>query len=37
MKKNIKKFGIGGGNIGFHLARMLEENFEGIKLNKLKK
>ena len=28
---------IGGGNIGFHLARMLEENFEGIRVKIIEK
>ena len=33
MKKKLQKILIiGGGNIGLHLAKMLEENFEGEEL-----
>ncbi len=28
---------IGGGNIGFHLAKMLEENFEGVRIKIIEK
>ena len=30
-KKTSKKILIMGGNIGLHLAKMLEENFEGVQ------
>ena len=37
MKKTSKILIIGGGNIGLHLAKMLEENFEGLRIKIIEK